>query len=101
MIDLETLTTLVPESTPGETRRYQIAKCLSQEVPGKAWQVWHATKSVAGVFRGPRFCDCHTLFVACHTSATLLKGVLMLGGSLSLALCVEHLSLFLFLYDRP
>ena len=55
-LDLETLTTLIPESIPAQTRRYQIAICLSQQVLGNAWQVWHATKSVAGAFRGPRCC---------------------------------------------
>ena len=71
IIDLETLTTLIPESIPGQTQRCLIAICLSQQVPGNAWQVWQATKSVAGAFRCPRCCGCHT-FVAATLSATLL-----------------------------
>jgi hypothetical protein len=55
-LDLETLTTLIMRSILGQQRSYQIAIRLSQEDPGNAWQVWHATKSVAGAFRGPRYC---------------------------------------------
>ena len=55
ILDLETLTTLIPESIPGQTQRCLIAICLSQQVLGKAWQVWHATKSVADAFRPPHF----------------------------------------------
>ena len=48
ILDLETLTTLITESTLGEQQRYQFAMYLSQEDLKRAWQVWHATKSVAG-----------------------------------------------------
>ena len=50
IIDLETLTTLIPESIPGQTQRCLIAICLSQQVLGKAWQVWHAGRQSHGCY---------------------------------------------------